>query len=87
MGTHIGNVQSAASSDLTSALYGNATVSHFSKKGPADSPVPIAKYNFVNIFPVSMSEITLGWDANDAIEEFTVEFAYDYWTHSDVVTD
>ena len=40
----------------------------------------MAIYNFVNIFPVSMGEITLGWDANDAIEEFTVEFAYDYWT-------
>ena len=38
-------------------------------------------YNFVNIFPVNMSEIALGWDSNDAIEEFTVEFAYDYWTH------
>ena len=86
MGTHIGNIQSAASSALTSALFGNAQVRHFAKTGPADSPAPIAKYNFVNIFPVTVSEITLGWDANDAIEEFTVEFAYDYWTHTDVVT-
>ena len=84
MGTHIGNVQSAASSSLTSALYGDATVKHYGKRGVADV---LAIYNFVNIFPVSVSEITLGWDANDAIEEFTVEFAYDYWTHKDVVTD
>ena len=83
MGTHIGNVQSAASSALTSALYGNATVQHYGKEG---STSKIASYTFVNIFPVSVSEITLGWDANDAIEEYTVEFAYDYWTHANVVT-
>ena len=83
MGTHIGNVQSAASSALTSALYGNATVQHYGKQGAADK---IASYNFVNIFPISVSEITLGWGENDTIEEFAVEFAYDYWTHTDVVT-
>ena len=79
MGTHIGNVQSAASSALTGALYGDATVQHYGKKGPTDK---IASYTFKNIFPVSVSEIALGWDANDAIEEYTVEFAYDYWTHT-----
>ena len=83
MGTHIGNVQSAASSKLTTGLYGTATVQHYGKTGEGSK---IASYSFVNIFPVSVSEITLGWDANDAIEEFTVEFAYDYWTHTDVIT-
>ena len=79
MGTHIGNVQSSASSTLDSGLYGNATVAQYSKTGETSI---LALYNFVNIFPVSVSEITLGWDANDAIEEYTVEFAYDYWTHA-----
>jgi len=83
MGTHIGNVQSAASSALTGALYGDATVQHYGKAGPTSK---IAEYKFVNIFPVSVSEIALGWDANDAIEEYTVEFAYDYWTHTGQVT-
>ena len=82
MGTHIGNVQSAASSALTGALYGDATVQHYGKKGPTDK---IAEYKFVNIFPVSIGEIALDWSSNDAIEEFTVEFAYDYWTHKGVV--
>ena len=79
MGTHIGNVQSAASSKLTTGLYGTATVQHYGKTGEGSK---IASYSFVNIFPVSVSEIALGWDANDAIEEYTVEFAYDYWTHA-----
>ena len=83
MGSHIGNVQSAASTNLTSALYGDATVQHYGKAGPTSK---IAEYKFVNIFPVSVSEIALGWDANDAIEEYTVEFAYDYWTHTGQVT-
>ena len=83
MGTHIGNVQSAVSAKLEAGLYGNATVQHYGKQGPTDK---IAEYKFVNIFPVSVSEIALGWDANDAIEEYTVEFAYDYWTHTNVVT-
>jgi len=83
MGTHKGNVQSAASSALTSALYGEAVVQHYGKTGTASK---IAEYKFVNIFPVSVSEIALGWDANDAIEEYTVEFAYDYWTHTGQVT-
>ena len=84
MGTHIGNVQSSASSALESGLYGAAEVTHFGKTGATSV---LATYNFVNIFPVSVSEIALGWDANDAIEEFTVEFAYDYWTHAGEVTD
>ena len=83
MGTHIGNVQSSASSALESGLYGAAEVTHFGKTGATDI---LAVYNFVNIFPVSVSEIALGWDANDAIEEYTVEFAYDYWTHTGQVT-
>ena len=83
MGTHIGNVQSTASSALESGLYGSAEVTHYGKTGATDI---IAIYNFVNMFPVAVGEITLGWDANDAVEEFTVEFAYDYWTHKDVVT-
>ena len=83
MGTHKGNVQSAASTELSSALYGDATVQHYGKTGATSK---IAEYKFVNIFPVSVSEIALGWDANDAIEEYTVEFAYDYWTHTGQVT-
>ena len=84
MGTHEGNIATIGT-DFTATggtLFGNASVSHYDK---ANSKT-IAEYKFVNIFPVSLGEIALGWDANDAIEEFTCEFAYDYWTHTDVVT-
>ena len=78
MGSHLGNVNTATNANL----YGQGTVKQYAKTAGA----AIETYDFVNIFPVNMSEITLGWDANDAIEEFTVEFAYDYWTHTGVVT-
>ena len=32
---------------------------------------------------MSISEIALEWGSNDTIEEFTVEFGYDYWTHAE----
>ena len=34
------------------------------------------------MFPTDLSEITLDWGDNDSIQEFTVTFAYDYWTAS-----
>ena len=37
-------------------------------------------YNFIASFPTSVSPIELAYDANDQIEEFTVEFTYQYWT-------
>ena len=85
MGTHEGNIATIGSTFTAAGgtLYGDATVQHYDKGG---AKIGAAEYKFKNIFPVSIAEIALGWDANDAIEEFTVEFAYDYWTHTDVVT-
>ena len=30
---------------------------------------------------VALGEIGLDWGSNDTIEEFTIDFAYDYWVH------
>ena len=76
MGTHAGNVTTVA----PSAIYGTAIVNQHAKKGGV-----LQSYTFEKIFPVNISEIALAWDSNDAIEEFTVEFAYDYWTHGTIV--
>jgi hypothetical protein len=40
------------------------------------------KYLFANAYPINVSAIELGYDKNNEIEEFTVEFAYQYWTSS-----
>ena len=85
MGSHAGNIATIGAdfAGEGGSLYGSAIVQHYKKTSAA---ITQAKYSFVNIFPVSIAEIALAWDANDAIEEFTVEFAYDYWTHEGVVT-
>ena len=83
MGTHEGNVITIGGGTTggVSSLYGSASVSQYAKAGGT----ALETYSFVNIFPVNMSEIALAWDSNDAIEEFTIEFAYDYWTHGTIV--
>lgn len=40
----------------------------------------IYTYNLIGCFPTEVGEISLGYDQNDAIEEFTVSFAMQYWT-------
>ena len=80
MGTHEGNVATISAGDGT--LYGQATVNQYAKAGGT----VLEAYNFVNIFPINVAAIDLAWSDNDTIEEFTVEFAYDYWTHGTIVT-
>ena len=36
-------------------------------------------YKFFGVFPTNVSQIDLGFDTNDTIEEFTVEFQVQWW--------
>jgi hypothetical protein len=36
-------------------------------------------YTVRGAYPVNVAAIDLSYDTNDAIEEFTVEFAFQYW--------
>ena len=40
----------------------------------------LATYKFENMFPTDISPIELDWGSNDMIEEYTVTFAYQYFT-------
>jgi hypothetical protein len=40
---------------------------------------PIKKYNFRGCFPTTVGSIEMAYDANDQIEEFSCEFAIQYW--------
>ena len=37
-------------------------------------------YTLINAFPVSLGEIAVSYDTNDTIEDFTIDFAYEYYT-------
>lgn len=52
-----------------------ATVLHYGKQGNV-----IKQYDFEGMWPTDPSPIDLDWGSNDAIEEFTVTMAYQYWT-------
>ena len=39
----------------------------------------LKQYRFVGLFPIDISPIDLDWGSNDAIEEYSVTFAYQYW--------
>lgn len=76
MNTHQGNNQMQQANDLL----GTMEVSHYGKEG-SSTTIGDGAWSFVNIFPTSLGEIALDWGSNDAIEEYTIEFAYDYWSH------
>ena len=40
---------------------------------------PIRGYSLVGAFPTAIAGIGLDWNSANNIEEFTVNFAYDYW--------
>jgi hypothetical protein len=63
------------------AGYGvSATVTQYGKTGNI-----LKQYDFVGMFPVDLAPIDLNWGSNDAVEEFGVTFAYQYWTSPDLV--
>jgi hypothetical protein len=37
-------------------------------------------YEFIDAFPTDISAVELGYETNDAVEEFTVTMSYQYWT-------
>jgi hypothetical protein len=60
---------------------GTATVSQLDKQGSV-----VQVYKFYNLWPTEIAEIPLAWDS-DMIEEYSVTFAYDYWTHGITAAD
>jgi hypothetical protein len=68
-----------ASVARTSQQYGvDAMVYQFNKTGQR-----IKSYKFVGMVPTDVSQIDLDWGSNDTIEEFTVNFAFQYWESTD----
>ena len=70
---NVTNLRQAAA--RTSQQYGvDATVTQFSKTGQR-----LKRYQFIGMFPTDIAQIDLDWGSNDTIEEYTVNFAYQYW--------
>lgn len=77
--------ESAASFGPTSTIFGNLEVHQLKKQGEVvqgavNGGTYSGSYYFVDAFPINVSSIELSWDTKDTIEEFSVTFAYQYWT-------
>ena len=71
--SHAGNVRAAGASNSTGYSI-DATVTQYSKTGGE-----LKSYKFVGMFPLDLAPIDLDWGSNDAIEEYAVTFAYQWW--------
>ena len=67
--THGGSSRVLAKSE------GDATITQMGVDGKAKQT-----WKVFQMWPTELGEIALDW-SSDAIEEYTVAFAYDYWTH------
>jgi hypothetical protein len=47
--------------------------------GDGNTLTPLAQYRFEDIFPTAVSAIDLSYDTENTIEEFTVDFAVNYY--------
>jgi hypothetical protein len=56
----------------------DAQVTHYKKEGEVAKQITM-----INCWPSSVAAIELGWDQNDAVEEFAVTWQYDYWQIAD----
>ena len=71
--SNAGNVRNGAAVNSTGYNV-DAEVTQYGKAGQE-----LKKYKFVGMFPIDLAPIDLDWGSNDAIEEFTTTFAYQYW--------
>ena len=70
--THIANT----GPDAPSAYYEMAIVEQLNRE---NQPVANGTITLYDVFPIAVTEITLGFDQNDQVEEFDITFAYNYW--------
>jgi|APCry1669191515_1035360.scaffolds.fasta_scaffold102673_1 hypothetical protein len=83
--SHAGNVRNpgAISGSIGATSAGYTVDSNVIQYGKDGSTV-LKQYSFVGMFPVDISPIDLDWGSNDSIEEYSVTFAYQYWTSTGV---
>ena len=76
--THEENTSQLFTPNNSSGYTADLGVKQLEKDSSATGSV-LREYNLKYCFPTNVSQIDLGYDSNDQIEEFTVEFQYSYW--------
>jgi hypothetical protein len=70
--SHSGNIREAGSNPIN--YHSTADVIHYGKAGEE-----IKRVTIVNMWPSTLAPIDLAWESNDALEEFTCTWQYDFW--------
>lgn len=65
---------SSPTGDPARGYGGIGTVTQHDKQGRE-----VRKYIFIDMFPVNLAPIALDWQNDATIEDYNVEFAYQYW--------
>ncbi len=82
LNSHAGNVRAATHVAKLGGYTGTMSLITFTKTGEVDGNA----WNFMNVFPTSLDQIDVNWDPNDAVMEYTINWAYDYWTSAPSAT-
>ena len=77
-GSHDGDRSSLARTDSLYNAPADMNVHALNNKG-----ANVSSWKFVNAWPTALGDITLDW-SSDTIQEYTIEFAYEYWTHGHI---
>ena len=81
-GTRSADYGSPVTTGTTAGYFeGNATVKQLGTDGKVKQI-----YKFYNLWPTELAEIPVDW-ASDAIQEYSIGFAYDYWGHGAPTSD
>ena len=70
---HAANYQALDGSTPARNPYGQGTVTQLGRDGTT-----VSSY-FMEVMPTEVAAIDLAWDSNDAVEEYSVTFAVNYW--------
>jgi hypothetical protein len=71
--SHNSNIRNSAAGTPTGYTV-DASVSQYGKTGNI-----LKTYKFIGLFPLDVAPIDLDWQNNDAIEEYSATFAYQWW--------
>jgi hypothetical protein len=79
MNTHNGNNAPKFRPNNSDGYMATVKVKQLEKNNEPNGTI-LRQYTLHHAFPTNVSQIDLGYDSNDQISEFSVEFQYSYWT-------
>lgn len=77
MNTRESNISLLTAATGIAGYGGTGIVNQYTKRGEVTR-----SYKFIDLFPVTLAPIPLDWQNDAVVEEYTCEFAYQYWIPS-----